>query len=125
MEVPPLLGGRLAGRDFVLVEWVDDGESSAERPIAPLHVHDADDEAWYVLDGRLALRRGAEVLELPAGSGAIVPRGVAHTYWNAGPSRARYLLVLTPRIAALIDAVHEPGASLPDVFARFASRLCA
>src|SRR5581483_6412018 len=107
MTVPPLLGGRLAGGDFVLVEWTADATSSAERPLAPLHVHDRDDEAWYTLAGTLALRR------------------VPHTYWNAGGGPARYLLVLTPRIAALIAALHEPGArgDLPGLFARFASRL--
>ena len=125
MTVPPLLGGRLAGGDFVLVEWTADATSSAERPLAPLHVHDRDDEAWYTLAGTLALRRGDEVLELPASSAALVPRGVPHTYWNAGGGPARYLLVLTPRIAALIAALHEPGArgDLPGLFARFASRL--
>jgi mannose-6-phosphate isomerase-like protein (cupin superfamily) len=41
----------------VLVEW----EASAERigplaPVAPLHVHHEDDEAWYVLEGALGFR---------------------------------------------------------------------
>ena len=123
--VPPLLGSSLDGTDFVLVEWSDDGESSADRPLAPLHVHDRDDEAWYVLEGTLALRHDDEVLQVPTGAGALVPAGVPHTYWNAGPGRARYLLVLTPRIAALIAALHEPGArdDLPGLFHRFDSRL--
>jgi hypothetical protein len=52
-----------------------------------------------------------------------VPRGVPHTFWNAGSSRTRYLVVLTPRIAALIAALHEPGAfaDLPGLFGRFDS----
>ena len=116
MPVPPLLGSSIEGSDFVLAEWVDDGESSAERPIAPLHRHLADDEAWYVLDGTLGFIRGDERLEAPAGAAVLVPRGVAHTFWNAGPAQARYVIVMTPRIAALVAALHEPGArdDLPD-----------
>jgi hypothetical protein len=127
MDVPPLLGGCLAGDDFVLAEWVDDGESSPERPIAPLHVHWSDDEAWYVLEGALGVQRGEERLEAPAGSAVLVPRGAAHTFWNAAGTRTRYLIVLTPRIAALIEALHAPGAhdDLPALFRRFDSELLA
>jgi uncharacterized cupin superfamily protein len=122
--LPPLLGASLEGVDFTIHEWVDEGESSAERPIAPLHVHHRDDEAWYVLEGKLGFRRGGDVLEAPAGAGVLVPAGVPHTYWNAGESCARYLLVLPPRLAALISALHEPDrGDIGDLFARFGSRL--
>jgi mannose-6-phosphate isomerase-like protein (cupin superfamily) len=127
VDVPLLQDGSIEGNDFTLHEWADDGESSAARPIAPLHVHHADDEAWYVLEGVLGFVRGDERLEAPLGAAVLVPRGVAHTYWNAGPGRARYLLVLTPRIAALIAALHEPDAhdDLPGLFRRFDSELLA
>jgi hypothetical protein len=36
----------------------------------------------------------------------LVPRGTPHTYWNPGVSPTRYLLVMTTRIAELIDALH-------------------
>jgi len=123
--VPPLRQAPIGGTDFVLGEWTDAGESSAERPIAPLHLHRNDDEAWYVLEGTLGFIRGDERLEAPAGSAVLVPRGVAHSYWNAGDGAARYVLVLTPRIAALIDALHEPGAhdDLAALFRRFDSEL--
>jgi mannose-6-phosphate isomerase-like protein (cupin superfamily) len=127
VSVSPLLGESIGGSDFVIAEWVDDGESSAERPIAPLHRHHGDDEAWYVLEGSLGFIRGEERLEAPPGSAVLVPRGVAHTYWNAGEARARYLLVLTPRLAALIAALHEPGAfdDVHGLFRRFDSELLA
>ena len=125
MLVPPLRRAPVDGSDFVLAEWTDAGESSAERPIAPLHLHHGDDEAWYVLEGTLGFVRGDERLEAPAGSAVLVPRGVVHTFWNAGPGGARYVIVMTPRIAALIAALHEPGAfdDLPGLFARFDSAL--
>jgi mannose-6-phosphate isomerase-like protein (cupin superfamily) len=125
MIVPPLRTAQVDGTDFVLAEWTDAGESSAERPIAPLHLHRSDDEAWYVLAGTLGFVRGDERLEAAAGSAVLVPRGVVHTYWNAGPDEARYVIVMTPRIAALVAALHEPGGfdDVPALFARFDSEL--
>jgi mannose-6-phosphate isomerase-like protein (cupin superfamily) len=121
--IPPLLGSSLAGADFTIAEWIDEGESSAERPVAPRHVHYADDEAWYVLEGTLGFSRGHEQLEAPAGSAVLVPRGVVHTYWNAGPGRCRYLIVLTPRLAELIEGLHDPDVDVPALFDRYQSAL--
>jgi quercetin dioxygenase-like cupin family protein len=71
-----------------------------------LHVHRSDDEAWYILEGVLRVRRGDEVVEVRAGSGILVPRGTPHTYWNPNPEPARYLLVMTPNIYQLIQGIH-------------------
>ncbi len=127
MTVPPLLGTSIDGSDFVLAEWVDDDASSAERPIAPLHVHYSDDEAWYVLEGSLGFIRADERLVAPSGAAVLVRAGQAHTFWNAGGGRCRYLIVLTPRIAALIEALHDPAGfdDLAALFARFDSEVLA
>ena len=97
--------------DFVIVEWTDSGDSGWDW-IAPLHVHHADDEAWYVLKGVLQFRVGEERLEAGPGSAVLVPKGTPHAYGNARRGQpARYLLVMTPKIRALVKALHEPGAS--------------
>ena len=62
----PLASGAVGGREgqFVLVEWSDPGGlTSRERPIAGLHVHHSDDEAWYVLEGTLGFRVGDDEVE--------------------------------------------------------------
>ena len=102
---------------------IEDGE----RPIAPLHVHHEDDEAWYVLEGALGFVRGAERLRAGAGAAVLVPRGTPHSYWNAHSGLTRYVIVMTPRIAALVAAVHRPDAAgrLPEVFRAHASELLA
>ena len=113
MPVRPLARSQLGGPgdDFVIVEWSDSGEGEYEW-IAPLHVHHADDEAWYVLEGTLRFRIGDEISEAGPGGAVLAPKGTPHSYGNARRSeRARYLLVMTPRIHALIQALHEPGAS--------------
>ena len=109
----PLSDARAGGDDgqFVLVEWADPGGiTGPDRPIAGLHVHHEDDEAWYVLSGRLGFRVGDELVEAVAGAAVFVARGTPHSYWNAGGGPARYVLVMTPRISRLVAALHEPGA---------------
>jgi mannose-6-phosphate isomerase-like protein (cupin superfamily) len=108
-----LAGSVLAveGASVVVAEWRDPGgQPDPPRYIAPLHIHDSDDEAWYVLEGALRFRLGDEEVEAPAGGAVIAPRGTAHTYWNPRAEPARYVLVMTTTIAALIAALHEPGA---------------
>jgi quercetin dioxygenase-like cupin family protein len=63
---------------------------------APMHRHTREDEISCVLEGELTVRVGAEVMT--AGPGAVVlkPRGIFHTFWNAGPEPARFLEVITP-----------------------------
>jgi mannose-6-phosphate isomerase-like protein (cupin superfamily) len=127
MEPPPLSGSEIVTEDFVIAEWQDDGETSAEHPIAPLHVHHDDDEAWYVLEGLLGLVRGDERIEAPAGTAIAVPRGTPHSYWNAHAEQTRYLIVMTRRIATLIEALHQPAAAgrAHEVFREYASELLA
>ena len=115
-----------AESSFVIAEWEDHGGVSGPTfPIAPLHVHHSDDEAWYVIEGVLQVRAGDEILEAHAGSCLFVPRGKPHTYWNGCPDRLRYLLIMTPRIYALIGAIHameaRNPAALKAVFERFES----
>ena len=110
----------LAADDFVLVEWTAE---VGTHWIAPLHVHHADDEAWYVLAGELGFRLGDEEVVAAAGSAVVARRGTPHTYWNAGEVEARYLLMMSPRIASLIQAIHAPGADIPALFAAYDSEI--
>jgi mannose-6-phosphate isomerase-like protein (cupin superfamily) len=96
--------------DFVMVEWGDPGGlTGPERPIAGLHVHHSDDEAWYVLEGTLGFRLGEETVEAGPGEVVFARRGTPHSFWNARPEPARYVLVMAPRIHRLIGALHGPG----------------
>jgi mannose-6-phosphate isomerase-like protein (cupin superfamily) len=129
MFVEKLAGRTLGGADssFVIGSWRADASSSGKppQPIAPLHVHHLDDEAWYVLSGRLGFQLDRETVEVRAGGGMLVPRGTAHTFWNPGPEPAQYLIVMPPRVAALVAALHDEAEVEPpaDIFRRFASEL--
>ncbi len=127
---PPLAGQVLgnSGNSFVVAEWRDPGgHTDAPFLIAPPHVHHQDDEAWYVLEGVLCVRRGEEVVKAHAGCGVLVPRGSPHTYWNPGEGPCRYLLIMTPKIYELIQAIHAaPDRSrgrLAELFRKYDSEL--
>jgi mannose-6-phosphate isomerase-like protein (cupin superfamily) len=90
---------------FVIADWTDAGTHPG-RPIAGLHLHRSDDEAWIVLEGRLGFRVGDREREVAAGDSLLVERGTPHSYWNPSTEPARYLLVMTPRIHRLIEALH-------------------
>jgi len=131
MQAPPLAGKILGSPDssFAVAEWSDPGGPAGDRPrfIAPWHVHHADDEAWYVLEGRLCVQSGSECVELSAGAGVLVPRGTPHTYWNPGSDRVRYLLMMPPAILRLIQSIHaltdRNPIALAAVFEQFDSAL--
>ena len=121
MIAPPLAGQVLGSAEdsFAVAEWRDaGGPPGPPRFIAPLHVHHSDDEAWYVLEGKLCVRVGKDDVEVPAGSAVMVPRGTAHTYWNPGAEPTRYLLFMTPKILRLIQAIHAMKDRTPAAMAQ-------
>ena len=96
----------IVSESFVIADWTDPGTHPG-RPIAALHVHHSDDEAWLVLEGQLGFRVGEEERVVPAGGSMLAQRGTPHSYWNPASEPARYLLVMTPRIHKLIQALHS------------------
>ena len=128
--ISPLAGNVLGqiGQNFVIAEWKDaGGPPGPPRWIAPLHLHRQDDEAWYVLEGRLRVRAGAQLLAVSAGSAVMVPRRTPHTYCNPDPTPVRYLLVMTSTIYALIQEIHSTSdrspATMRAIFAKHDSEL--
>jgi len=88
-----------AGQSFEIHEWRGSGPDY-------LHVHYSDDEAWHVLEGTLTFRFLDREVEATAGTTVFVPAGVPHTYFVAG-GPTRYLIILTPRLRALVEALHS------------------
>jgi mannose-6-phosphate isomerase-like protein (cupin superfamily) len=78
----------------------------------PLHVHDREDECFYVLDGELSVRCGEEAFSAGTGSFVFLPRGRPHRFW-APAQPARLLLIVAP--AGIEDYFREiNGASTDD-----------
>lgn len=62
----------------------------------PPHVHEREDEAFYVLDGAFEIQLGDEVMRAGPGDFAFVPRGMVHRFANVGDAPARILIAFTP-----------------------------
>ena len=115
----------IVGESFVVADWMDPGTRPG-LPIAGLHLHRSDDEAWFVVSDRLGFRVGDEEREVAAGESLLVPRGTPHSYWNPAAEPTRYLLVMTPRIHALIEALHAGDrADFARIFEEHDSELLA
>jgi len=96
----------------------------------PAHVHNAFDEAFYVLEGDFRIRIREETIDAPAGSFVFIPRGVPHTWTNTGERPARVLSLGAPASleAFLVDlgaATQKPEAerwdAMLDAYARHAT----
>ena len=86
-----------------------------EGDMPPLHVHHHEDEAFYVLDGRLTLFVGGDRLELEAGDCAVAPRGVPHVY-RVESAEARWLGVASPTFGEFVLEASVPAETetIPD-----------
>jgi quercetin dioxygenase-like cupin family protein len=61
----------------------------------PNHIHSNDDEAFYVLEGSLAVACGPQTWEVGPGGFAMLPRQIPHGL-KAGPNGCRFLVFTTP-----------------------------
>jgi quercetin dioxygenase-like cupin family protein len=61
-----------------------------------MHLHRGHVEAFYVVDGTLAIQAGHDTKPAPAGSFVLCPAGSPHTFSNPGPGEARFVAVAAP-----------------------------
>jgi mannose-6-phosphate isomerase-like protein (cupin superfamily) len=87
-----MLDGADTGGGFSLVEHPLPPRSLG----APLHTHSREDEYSFILEGRIGLQLGDEVLEAGAGDLVLKPRAIPHAFWNAGSEPARLLEIISP-----------------------------
>jgi quercetin dioxygenase-like cupin family protein len=87
-----MVDGATSGGGFALVEHPIDPRSLA----APMHRHANEDEYSYVLEGRVGVQLGDEVIEAGPGDFVFKPRGQWHAFWNPGDEPARLLEIISP-----------------------------
>lgn len=85
------LGGGELGATFDVMET-----EVAPDAGPPLHVHNAFDEAFYVLEGAFRIRIADETVDAAPGAFVFIPRGVPHTWTNTGDTPARFLSLGAP-----------------------------
>ena len=85
--------GEETGERYSLTEFI---MAAPPAPGPPAHIHGAENEATYVLEGELLFTLGERSMKASAGSVLSVPKGTRHGLSNLGPGTARILLILTP-----------------------------
>jgi quercetin dioxygenase-like cupin family protein len=79
------------GNAFGLIEQL-----APVGPGSPYHVHRAEDEAFYVLEGQLEFISGERRFTGGPGSYVFLPRDIPHGFRIVGTSLARFLVLTTP-----------------------------
>lgn len=88
-----------------------------------LHVHQREDEIWYVLEGKFRFMAGDEHYRLSKGGMAFGPRGTPHCFQNIGDGPGRLLIICTPAgVERFFEAFaartsSAPGPTDPEVLA--------
>ena len=95
------------GGAFAVLEY----RMAAHTPGPPPHLHRRTDEAFHVLEGELTFHLEDRSMEAGPGDFVLVPRGVVHTFENAGSSEARFLEVAAP--GAFVGYFEELLAAVP------------
>ncbi len=78
------------GEAYALVETTVAGQGP------PQHIHHAEEEAFYILEGEVNVQVGERTIQGTAGSFILIPRGTVHTFWNAGSTPAKMLVIISP-----------------------------
>jgi quercetin dioxygenase-like cupin family protein len=60
------------------------------------HVHDDEDDAFYILEGELTFILGDEEVAAPAGTFVLIPPGVEHGFRNDSDEVVRILNIHAP-----------------------------
>jgi mannose-6-phosphate isomerase-like protein (cupin superfamily) len=93
-----LIGARVTfvptdeGAPYELTEW--DVEPGSQGP--PVHVHNEHDEGFYVMSGHFGFVLDGITTYGKPGAHVLVPKGHAHSFWNAGARAGRLLLIVSP-----------------------------
>lgn len=62
----------------------------------PPHVHHGEDEAFFMLEGKISFRVGETVIAASAGYHVHIERGTPHAFKNTSRAPARMLILCTP-----------------------------
>jgi quercetin dioxygenase-like cupin family protein len=92
--------------------------------LVPPHVHGAEDEISYVLEGQFGVRIGDVEEVAGPGSYIVKPRGIPHTFWNPGPEKARLIEVIVPAgFERFFQRLGELAAQAPPDFEKRRAQL--
>ena len=71
-------------------------QTIAPKSGPPTHIHQTEDEFFYVVKGEFKVKVGDRIMSAPAQSVIFVPRGTPHTFQNVGTEPGVLLVGVTP-----------------------------
>ncbi len=86
------LSGQDTGGSFSIVEHPLQPGTLGAAP----HTHLNEDEYSFVLEGEVGVQIGDHEFEAAPSTYILKPRGIPHTFWNAGPEPARIIEIISP-----------------------------
>ena len=92
----------------------------------PLHLHVAQEEWFYVIEGEVLIQAGEKRVTLKPGDSILGPRNVPHAFVAVGPKPARMLITFTPAGQMeqfFRDTVSVGPQQAATVFSRYGMRL--
>lgn len=110
-----LIGARVTfvptdeGAPYSLTEW--DVEPGSQGP--PIHIHHVHDEGFYVMAGHFGFVLDGITTYGKPGTHVLVPKGHAHSFWNAGARPAKLLHIVSP--PGLEQYFRDLAAGLRDI----------
>lgn len=87
VDIRTIIHSKQTGKQFSNVEVAVAPKQMGPSP----HMHKDLDELMYVLEGTATVMIGKEIYEVEAGGWNFRPRGIVHSFWNAGNSPLRFV----------------------------------
>lgn len=116
-----LLGGEQTGGTFAMVEDITPPGGGP-----PPHVHSREDEGFVVLEGEIEVLSQDRWVRVPVGTSVFAPRGVPHTFRNAGKTPSRMVVTIAPagfeRFFIAVDRASASGPPTPEVLIELGRR---
>jgi quercetin dioxygenase-like cupin family protein len=104
-----LTGEQTGGAFFMLEAIVPSGCGN------PPHIHDREEETFYVQQGTLTVHVGDKTLNASAGDVVKLPRGLVHHFQNNGNVDVKALVVIEPAgFEKFFEEAFYPAADWPD-----------
>lgn len=116
-----ITGDETDGACFVMEALVPPGAGP------PPHIHEREDETFYVLEGQCTIQIGQSMRIASAGDFVNIPKGTLHSFRNDGTAPARMILTFIPAgiekyFEEVFTPVDDPSAAppppTPDLIAR-------
>jgi mannose-6-phosphate isomerase-like protein (cupin superfamily) len=107
------------GGAFTIIEEVDPLDT-------PLHVHENENELWYILEGEHIIRIGDAEFRARPGDTVFGPRGVPHAQGRVKPRTGRFLAFFAPAgfegfFRELAEA-ERTGSSMSEAYVRVSEK---